>query len=403
MFINDGGDTFKPSFTVWSKDQSLAPTSTSSAGSAAWGDVNNDGTLDLLKYYKYGINQGLIVWINEQDGAGSLSFTDGTAASGLGAITHVVQFFGFGDLDGDGSLDLMLAANRIWVRTENPSPFSLPLLLTSTRLDCASQMNDGNGFFTLLTGGPSGVTDDASAAVFGDMNGDGFLDIFVTYQENKPNALWLNNGGTGTNLAFTAASTDPAGGSAYSNVASMADINGDGLLDLFVGNGPFAGGPNELWLNSLCPSGVRLATGACAECKSFAAQVGNVRCVECPAHTVRDAGGSCADCAPGSERLLGSEACTPCAPGSAWLKGSACSVCSDGQYASGNGSVTCTACPVFSTSSASGSTTVHDCTCVEGYYFDIDADGRASCQQCRDVLEFSTTRFPGATSADECG
>ena len=100
--------------------------------------------------------------------------------------------------------------------------------------------------------------------------------------------------------------------------------------------------------------------------------------------------------------LTGSSTCAMCPPGSEWVEAGACAACAMGEYASGNGTVACKACPAFSTTSTAGATTVQSCSCIEGYIFDIDTTGRVVCQQCRNVLEFSTTRFAGATSADDC-
>ena len=65
----------------------------------------------------------------------------------------------------------------------------------------------------------------------GDVNGDGLVDLYFTANEG-PNALYLNRG----NFRFEAV-TDEAGvaGTAdWSTGVTMADVNGDGRLDLYV-------------------------------------------------------------------------------------------------------------------------------------------------------------------------
>jgi hypothetical protein len=117
---------------------------------------------------------------------------------------------------------------------------------TKTNIDFRNDLSDSTDFNILnyiyyYNGG--GVS-------IGDINNDGFPDLFFTANEGT-NKLYLNKG----NLVFE----DISGTSGiskqkqWSTGSSMADLNGDGLLDIYVCNlgGGYQGktGKNELFIN----------------------------------------------------------------------------------------------------------------------------------------------------------
>lgn len=73
-----------------------------------------------------------------------------------------------------------------------------------------------------------------TGVVTGDINNDGFRDVFITTREDTPNIIFQNNGdGTFKDISFSAGINDLI---AWSTTAAFADINLDGYLDIYVGN-----------------------------------------------------------------------------------------------------------------------------------------------------------------------
>jgi hypothetical protein len=122
-----------------------------------------------------------------------------------------------GDLNGDGVPDLVLAKGRHW-------PLHDRVLL-----------NDGHGKFSATD---LGATPDRTySAALADLNGDGSLDIVVSNDRPDEKRIYLNDGKADFRVAGTFG--DPKWTTRY---VTLADLNGDGAPDIVVANRA-GGGP----------------------------------------------------------------------------------------------------------------------------------------------------------------
>jgi len=131
----------------------------------------------------------------------------------------------FGDLDGDGHLDIVLAKGRHWPLVDRVL------------------MGDGRG--GIRESHDLGTASDRSySGRLADMDGDGSLDVVISNDRPDPGLVYLNDG-TGH---FRAGSTYGSADWPTRN-ASVADINGDGRPDIIVANRGPAGMSNYICLN----------------------------------------------------------------------------------------------------------------------------------------------------------
>ena len=203
---------------------------------ALWGDLDNDGWLDLV--VANGVLQdGSVTQIyhNNQDG----TFTNVTKAAGLNEpAAYGAIGIALGDYDKDGRLDLLIngrdsAPNRLY-------------------------HNDGNLHFTEVAG-KAGVLQpphNGFVCLFFDYNNDGWPDILTTSlapweatvdglrkgyapanaRSVSPDSSRLfrnNRNGTFTDVTFEARLYYPTG----TMGAGVADLDNDGHLDVYIGTG----------------------------------------------------------------------------------------------------------------------------------------------------------------------
>lgn len=193
-------------------------------------DVNGDGWLDIYVCNSgdlQGDNKQNELFINNGDG----SFTEMAEEYGLadrGFSTHAVFF----DYDGDGDLDCYLLNNSYQaISSFNLEKNERPVrdLVGGDKLF----RNDGGkfvdvseqaGIYGSIIGFGLGVT-------VGDINRDGWLDIYVSNDFFERDYLYINQG-NGTFKEVLTSSMPSI--SAASMGADMADINNDGYPDVFV-------------------------------------------------------------------------------------------------------------------------------------------------------------------------
>ncbi|WP_291786589.1 VCBS repeat-containing protein, partial [Cecembia sp.] len=206
------------------------------AGTRAWStgvamaDVNGDGLLDI-----YVCNSGDIKGDNKQNelfiNNGDGTFTEMAEAYGLadqGYSTHAVFF----DYDNDGDLDVYLLNNSYQAigsfnKMQNERPRRDPVggdKLFRNDGDTFTDVSEEAGIYGSIIGFGLGIT-------IGDVNRDGWMDIFISNDFFERDYLYINN----QDGTFTEQLTDyMRSTSAASMGADIADINNNGYLDIFV-------------------------------------------------------------------------------------------------------------------------------------------------------------------------
>lgn len=269
LLLNDGSGVFSASPQVFN-------TSTSFATSPSWGDLNNDGLLDLAfgSWHALGLGD-LDVYLNlgggqfqhhqtlrmdwvfvprfaDVDGDGfqdllvSADFgqarwfrNDGKGVLRPAGVSDVENGMGnaVGDIDNDGDLDWFMSS----IRDLDAPEFNWGT--TGNRL----LLNDGSGTFSDITE-TSGVRDGywGWGADFADFDNDGDLDLYqvngwqvsepiVAMQfNNTPACLFENLGGN--SFQEIAGSSGDAANTEQGRCVVVFDYDNDGDDDIFIGN-----------------------------------------------------------------------------------------------------------------------------------------------------------------------
>lgn len=131
----------------------------------------------------------------------------------------------FGDIDGDGHLDILLVKGRHW-------PIRDRVLLGDGRGGIRKEYDVAN------------VADRSYTGALADFNGDGFIDIAVSNDDPDRKLIYLNDG-----KGIFAIGSEFGNPEWPTRNLSIADINRDGLPDLILANRGDASSYNYICLN----------------------------------------------------------------------------------------------------------------------------------------------------------
>jgi len=180
LFLSNGNNTYT---------QDVTNTSNLRIGAQSWstgfGDIDNDGDMDAF-VLNYDVESNLML------NNGSGVFSDITSSAGVtGSTTYFGMNTSFHDFDNDGFNDLLIGG-----------------VYASNGVGHRLYRNNGDNTFTAI----QNLFGDTSMGAYGvgDLNRDGFLDVFASYcdvfattsQTNTRDKVWMNNGNANGWITF---------------------------------------------------------------------------------------------------------------------------------------------------------------------------------------------------------
>lgn len=186
------------------------------------GDIDGDGDLDA---FMFGGGANLLL-INQGGVQGGVAGDFDLAADQPDGGSYFSAAAALGDLDGDGDLDVIITNGN----SSDPN--------TQVLINQGGTQGGVAGDLNLATLQPTDDNRSSSDVALGDLDGDGDLDAFVG-NINGANRILINQGGAqgGNAGTFVDAINQPEGGTAATSAVALGDLDGDGDLDAFIGNG----------------------------------------------------------------------------------------------------------------------------------------------------------------------
>jgi hypothetical protein len=210
------------------------------------GDYDNDGHVDLY-VTNFGPN---VLYHNDGDG----TFTDVTAAARVGD-PRLGSSAAFADWDADGDLDLYVANYAKFSTDDNRTCYQggIQVYCDPAHYEGESGVfyrNEGDGTFTDVTREVGGYNESGRqlGVVFADYDNDGYVDLYVA-NDGTPNFLFHNEGhGTFREVGMLAGVALSENGRPEAGMGTdFGDYDRDGDLDIIVGN--FQWEPSRLYRN----------------------------------------------------------------------------------------------------------------------------------------------------------
>lgn len=191
-------------------------------------DINNDGFLDIYvcrDWFKEEGKKNDVLFINN----GDMTFTESAAEWGLifDAYSTQANFF---DYDNDGDLDLYVVTHPDDWNDKLKLKYFVKIENGDNQSDFFFR-NDGNKFTDISK--EAGINNHGYglSATVGDIDNDGYLDLYVANDFAMYDFLYMNNGdGTFTDKTKETLKRN----SQFAMGADLVDVNNDGLLDIYT-------------------------------------------------------------------------------------------------------------------------------------------------------------------------